>query len=165
MPQTGHDALSLPASQTCASVAPPIWKLEAKAAGLCGSLYTSDGAGTCPPGIRNDCTWSVWWGGGRGGESHVRWAAGDVARTMPGPAAPNALKACVRAEQGTGLGLWIKRSAWPPCEHCWKRRGRNKDWSQETCSSQGREDEASGAGATMDHTMGHFGGRSYQTCQ
>lgn len=87
-------------------LAPPIWKLEAKAPGMCGSLYTNDGAGTCPPGIRNDCTWSMWWGGGQGGESHVRWAAGDVARTVPGPAAPSALKACTRAEKGTtGLGL------------------------------------------------------------
>ena len=95
---------------------------------MCGSLYTDDGAGTCPPGIRNDCTWSVWWGGGQGGESHVRWAAGHVARTVPGPAAPSALKACTRAEKGTiGLGLWIKRSGWPPCEHRWKRQGGSKD--------------------------------------
>ena len=58
----------------------------------------------------------------------MRWAAGHVARTVPGPAAPSALKACTRAEKGTiGLGLWIKRSGWPPCEHRWKRQGGSKD--------------------------------------
>lgn len=60
-----------------ALLASPIWKLEAKAPSMCGSLYTDNGAGTCLPGIRNDCTWSMWWlGGGQGSESHVMGSRG-----------------------------------------------------------------------------------------